>query len=192
MDAQQPDDEAGSLARPGSGRERRHTVIVGVVPGQSDAVVREAAVFAERFGADLVCAFVDRGRNLAPGPDGAHLGLPIDPDLVDLGLDAGSTLDDLDPALAAHTRSLLSELGVRSRIRLLAGDPALALGRLAQELDADMIVVGTRDASVRATLQEFFSGSVAAHLAHRQHRPVVVVPLTPVDPDARLPWEGER
>jgi nucleotide-binding universal stress UspA family protein len=52
-----------------------------------------------------------------------------------------------------------------------------------------MIVVGSRRRGVRSGLKEFFGGSVAAQLAHRQHRPVVVVPVAPVPLDTPLPWE---
>ncbi|WP_284328799.1 hypothetical protein [Demequina litorisediminis] len=50
-------------------------------------------------------------------------------------------------------------------------------------------MVGTREPGLRGTLHEFFSGSVAAQLSHRQHRPVLVVPLAPVGPEGELPWE---
>ena len=43
-------------------------VVVGVYPGQSDGVVLQAAVFAARFDAELVCAWVDPGRH----PRGDH------------------------------------------------------------------------------------------------------------------------
>lgn len=42
-----------------------------------------------------------------------------------------------------------------------------------------MLVIGTREGA-RGALREAVHGSVAAQLAHRQHRPVVVVPLDPV------------
>ena len=57
------------------------------------------------------------------------------------------------------------------------GTLAHALGRLAEVLDAEMIIVGSRRGGLRSSLHEFLGGSVAAHLAHRQLRPVVVVPL---------------
>ena len=53
-----------------------------------------------------------------------------------------------------------------------------------------MIVVGSRRGGIRATMHDFLGGSVAADLAHRQHRPVVVIPLSPVPAGDRLPWEG--
>ena len=45
------------------------------------------------------------------------------------------------------------------------------------------------EAGLRASMREFFRSSVAVHLAHRQHRPVLVVPLSPVDDGRALPWE---
>lgn len=62
---------------------------------------------------------------------------------------------------------------------------------LADELEGDAIVVGTRKPGLRTTAHDFFNGSVAVHLAHRQHRPVIVVPLNPVASGESLPWEEE-
>ena len=53
--------------------------------------------------------------------------------------------------------------------------------------DAELIVVGSRS-GVRASMREYFGGSVAVHLAHRQHRPVVIVPLA-ARAESPLPWE---
>jgi len=92
-----------------------------------------------------------------------------------------------DPRLEARLASILDGTGVDWSTRTLVGDPAEALGRLANSLDAAMIVVGTRRAGVLGTLRELFEGSVAAHLAHRQHRPVVVIPLDPVPIETTLP-----
>jgi len=39
-------------------------------------------------------------------------------------------------------------------------------------------------------MREFLNGSIAAHLAHRQRRPVVVIPLSPVREGEALPWQG--
>ena len=40
-----------------------------------------------------------------------------------------------------------------------------------------LILDGLIKARIRSSMHEFFGGSVAAHLAHRQPRPVVVVPV---------------
>lgn len=177
----------------------QRTLVIGVVAGQPDAVATQAAALAAQLGARLVCATVDPGRYVVEErPDGGIRSAPLDPDLAEL--DPGATepdadpvdrLDRLDPRLDAHLHALLDPTGVAWETRALAGDPARALGRLAETLDAMMIVVGTHEGGLRGTLHELFNGSVAAHLAHRQHRPVVVIPLSPVGLDAALPWESD-
>lgn len=160
-------------------------VIVGVIPGQPDAVVLEAAVFALHFRAELVCACVDTSRHMvSERADGSVTSVPYDPDLPELAE------ADFDPNLRAHLAALLDGRAVAWSTRALAGDPARALGRLAETLGATMIVVGTRESGIRGSLHEFFNGSVAVHLAHRQHRPVVVIPLAPVPFEDPLPWES--
>lgn len=160
-------------------------VIVGVMAGQPDVVVLEAAAVASRFHAELICANVDVGRYLVDEfADGSIVSLPVDSDLLDLDSE-GFPL-----ALHEHLSALLDGDTVGWSTRVVVGDPARALAHLADTLDAAMIVVGTRERGVRAGLQEFFGGSVAAHLAHRQHRPVLVIPLEPVGFRDELPWES--
>lgn len=192
------------------------TLVVGVVPGQPDAVVIQAAALAAQLDARLVCATVDRGRYVVEErPDGSIRSAPVDPDLPEADLpdvrlpelalpelplpeaDAAGTTgraagaDRVDPDLESRLGRLLDPTGVAWETRALAGDPAHALARLADTLDAAMIVVGTHSGGLRGSLRELFTGSVAAHLAHRQHRPVVVIPLAPVGFDAALPWDSE-
>lgn len=158
------------------------TILVGVNHGQSDVVLQQAVRFARALSAELVCAHVDVGRYVVEErPDGTVVSRPLDPDLPEL---ADS---DFDPALAEHVRSVVGALPVT--FRELAGDRAYALSRLADICGVDVIVVGSRRRGVRSGLKEFFGGSVAAQLAHRQHRPVVVVPVGPVAAGTPLPWE---
>jgi nucleotide-binding universal stress UspA family protein len=166
--------------------KHRASVVVGVYPGQPDTVVKQAATFASRFDAQLVCAYVNAGRYvMAEGPDGSFTSMPFDPDVPDLGE------EEFDPALREHLTHVLSGGGVSWETRALAGDPARALGQLADTVEAAMIVVGTRENTFLAGVQEFLAGSVAARLAHRQHRPVVVIPLNPKGVESSLPWEAE-
>lgn len=161
------------------------SVIVGVHEGQPDTVVDTAAEFAHRFHCDLVCAYVNTGRyGVAELIDGSITSMPLDVDLADIS-DPGIPIE-----LTAQLERLLDPLGVRWIMRELAGDPARALGHLAQTLGASMIVVGARRSTVRGTVSEFFGGSVAVHLAHRQHIPIVVVPTNPTPFDHSLPWES--
>ncbi|MBG6213919.1 MAG: universal stress protein [Cryobacterium sp.] len=160
-------------------------VIVGVTSGQPDAVVLAAASFAVQFHAELICTTVEPGRYVVDEfADGSIVSLPVDPDLLDL--DEKS----FPVALRTHLATLLDGRNLEWSTRAVAGDPARALAHLADTLSAAMIVVGTRERGVRASVQEFFGGSVAVHLAHRQHRPVVVIPLAPVAFRDELPWES--
>lgn len=165
----------------------RTHIVVGIVPGQPTAVVSEAAMLAERLDADLVCATVDPSRyTVDERDDGTVTAMSIDADLAD------ETVEVFDPELRARIAEALDGRPVRWSVRALAGGPAQELSRLANELGAALIVVGTREAGIRGSLHEFFNGSVAVQLAHRQHRPIVVVPLNPVGDDDELPWNEDR
>jgi nucleotide-binding universal stress UspA family protein len=162
--------------------ERR--ILVGVTYGQADAVLRHAARFARTFDAALVCAHVDPGRYVVEElPDGTVASLPLDPDLPEL------KDTDFDQGLVAQVRTAVADDSIELSFRELAGDVAYALTRLADILDVEMIIVGSRRGGVRAGLKQFLTGSVAAHLAHRQPRPVVVIPVAPVAEGKPLPWE---
>jgi nucleotide-binding universal stress UspA family protein len=148
-------------------------VLMGVVPGQPLAVAHRAAELAYSLNVKMICAYVDVTSYLAEEPDGRVETLPIDPDGID---------DDIE-GISAGIRERLQEALDGSRVRwsfvTLAGDPARALGRLAESADASVIVVGTRERGLGARFDELLVGSVAVHLTHRQHRPVLVVPLAP-------------
>jgi nucleotide-binding universal stress UspA family protein len=159
-------------------------IVVAVVPKQPDAVLLQAAALARDLGGELICAHVNVGRYpVEERPDGTIVSLPFDPDLPDLSEEV------FDQTLADHIRDVLATSDIRYTLRALAGEPARALGHLADATDARLIVVGTHEPGLRRGLHDFFEGSVAVHLAHRQHRPVVVVPLSPVTDDGKLPWE---
>lgn len=170
----------------GKGSAGPGVIVVAVVPGQPVTVLEQAARLAGDLGVPLVCANVDPTRYLVPNAvDGTVVALPFDPDLPEAGEEA------FDAELEQRIRETVEGRGVPCTLRQLAGDPAWALARLAAEVDARYIVVGTREAGLRGSVREFFTGSVAAHLAHRQHRPVVVVPLAPISGGEKLPWEDQ-
>jgi nucleotide-binding universal stress UspA family protein len=159
-------------------------ILVGVTYGQPDVVLRHAARFARTFNAELVCAHVDPGRYVVEElPDGSVASLPLDPDLPEL------KDTDFDQGLVAQIRAAVADESIELSFRELAGDVAYALTRLADILDVEMIIVGSRRGGVRAGLRQFLTGSVAAHLAHRQPRPVMVIPVAPVAEGKPLPWE---
>ena len=147
-------------------------IVVGVTPKQPLAVLKHAARFARQFKAVLVCANVETGSYVvAEHPDGSVESRPIDPDQPDWNTAV------FDGELAHRIRSVADQEDVRVEFRELAGDIAHALGHLAEVLDAEMIIVGSRRGGLRSSMHDFLGGSVAAHLAHRQPRPVVVVPV---------------
>ncbi|MFD1214328.1 universal stress protein [Arthrobacter sp. GCM10027362] len=160
---------AGSEADSAAGLRRfSGPVLVGVVPRQHPSVLAGAAALAAGLGVGLVCAFADPEVYPEVRPDGTVDLLPIDPD-------AGAAAETAD-ALVSELQAGLRQVPVAWEFRHLWGDPAQALHRAAEELDASLIVVGTRERGLAHRLEERVAGSVAAHLAHRQQRPVLVVP----------------
>ncbi|GAB3632114.1 universal stress protein [Microbacterium sp. AGC85] len=151
-------------------------VIVGMQPGQAVHVLQEAAHYAHLLNAPLVVAHVDVTRFVTyEDPDGYVHSAPID-----LNIEAGAAeFEEVQAAAAAE----LDGKGLTWAARQLVGDPALAIKQLANKLDAQLIVVGTRKRGLGESIREFFTGSVAARLAHRQHRSVLVVPLEESVPD---------
>ncbi len=167
-----PSDEAAQNAA------LQHAVIVGVQPGQDRRVVDEAARYARLLDAPLVVAHVDVTRFVTyEDPDGYVHSVPID-----INFDAGAAEFE---AVQEAVAPILDAAGITWTARQLVGDPALAIKQLAHRLDARLIVVGTRKRGLGESIREFFTGSVAARLAHRQHRAILVVPLGESVPDSQ-------
>lgn len=147
----------------------RTPVIVGVIPGQSSRVMVEAARYASLLGVGLIVVHVDVTRFVTyEDPDGYVHTAPID-------LGAVSSAAQFEEIRAAAAEALASS-PVEWTVHQLVGDPALAIKHLADRLDARLLVVGTRRRGLGESIREFFTGSVAARLAHRQQRPILVVP----------------
>ncbi|PPG51953.1 universal stress protein [Rathayibacter sp. AY1E9] len=162
-------------------------VLVGIVDGQRPEVLRTAARVAADAGAALLLVSVSAdpylvGEYVDPMTGGIPLGF------VGAAADRGEG-PSLPPGLRETVEHELDGSTVQWSLRAARGEPALTLAEVAEEVDARMIVVGTRDAGVLASIAEFLSGSVAAHLAHRQHRPVLVVPRADRDPSRPAPWD---
>ncbi|MFC0712914.1 universal stress protein [Cellulomonas biazotea] len=158
--------------------------VVGVVPHQHPLVVLTAASWARAAGARLHLAYVDPTRYVVEEhPDGTVQHAPVDPDTAD---DRWRTTED---ALRAELGAVLQDADVPWDLHYLAGRPDRALTHLARAVDAAVLVVGTRTHGAGAHLRELVEGSVAAHLTHHQHRPVLVVPLDVVDwAEGGGPW----
>ncbi|QTV80257.1 universal stress protein [Microbacterium sp. NIBRBAC000506063] len=156
-------------------------VIVGMQPTQSPRVLQEGVRYAKILGVPLVVVHVDVTRFVTyEDPDGYVHSAPID-----INLDAGAA-EFTEVQHAAE--KALAGADITWTARQLVGDPALAIKQLANRLDAQLIVVGTRKRGLGESIREFFTGSVAARLAHRQHRPILVVPLEEPVEDSQDIW----
>lgn len=151
-------------------------VVVGIHRDQAQAVLLEAARLAVELGRPLLCAYVSEDSYLTEWDKPETVaGESLHPTEV------GSGEGDAVLALTDAVETVLAGADVSPEswsLRLLAGDPAKALGRLAAEADARLIVVGTHRRGFANTLENFLAGSVGARLTHDQGRPVVVVPVT--------------
>ena len=163
-----------------------HPVLCGVVPDQDPLVVRTAVALVAALGAPLLqLAYVDPSRYVVE--EGADVGVrhaALDPDVDDDGWQA------LREQLTEQVRAVVAD-EVPWQLGYLAGRPDRSLTHLARAIDAAVIVVGSRPPGPGARMKELVEGSVAAHLTHHQHRPVLTVPLGVVDwKELRAPWQG--
>lgn len=145
-------------------------IVAGVTARHAGAVVGVAAELAAALDASLACVWVDATRTPMSG---LAWSIPIDPDSDDAGE------PEFPADLSAEIQGALHGLPITWTAHAVAGDTALSIMRIADDVDASLIVVGARDKGARAAFREFVEGSVAVSLAHRQFRPVVVVPTNP-------------
>lgn len=147
-------------------------LVVGVLLGQSPEVLRTAASLAKDLAAPLICAHVDEASYLVEwDPARAAHRLSLHPDTGNAELRA------VTGELRNSIGSACDTLGVHWTLRTLAGDPARALGRLAAEAGAAMIIVGTPEPGLGNRISAALNGSVAAWLSHHQDRPILIVPV---------------
>ncbi len=83
---------------------------------------------------------------------------------------------DLSDASAKTAAKIGRDASRRHRVRVVehpqVGEPASVLMAIADEIDADLIVVGNKTMSGRIRT---FTGSVPSRLAHHSRRPVLIV-----------------
>ncbi|UUL76860.1 universal stress protein [Pseudarthrobacter sp. Fe7] len=162
----------------------RAPLLVGVMPKQHPEVIQTAAALAARLAAPLVCAYVDEASYLVEwDPARSAHRLSLHPDADDEML-------ALTTELKAQVQAAVDTLpGAGSppewSFRTLSGDAARALGQLAAEVNAPMIIVGTSERGFSHRLSEALGGSVGDWLSHHQSRPVLVVPY-------RMPAHEDR
>jgi nucleotide-binding universal stress UspA family protein len=120
----------------------------------SDAAMHYATSLARDAGAKLLIVHVEEPP-LAYGGGELYYGIP-DPDRGDLT----KMLDELTP----------SDPAVPYEHRMLLGEPATEIVRLAEEQSADLIVMGTHG---RTGLKRLLMGSVAEAVVRRSACPVL-------------------
>lgn len=80
--------------------------------------------------------------------------------------------DDADHEVLKQAGDLASEHGVEARRVMCSGNPAEAIAKLADEVDADLVIMGSRG---RGRVAGTLLGSVSRGVLDRAHRPVLVV-----------------
>ena len=153
-----------------------------MTPDQPDLVALTALELARALGVGVLFAYADPGRVVEREfGDGTVHHVDLDPDLSDdeqwRRREAGFV------SALGHT---VAGTGVTWEFRYLAGRADRALTHLARAVDAAVIVVGTRRPGGGGRMHELLQGAVGSHLAHHQHRPVLVVPTGVVDWKTRL------
>ena len=146
-------------------------LVVGVLPGQPPEVLETAVALARSLSTPLLCAYVDEASYVVewdPARSAHRLSLHPEADNAEIR----AATERLRSAIAA----VCEVPGVEWTLRTLAGDPARALGRLAADAGAAMIVVGTPDPGLGHRFIAAINGSVAAWLSHHQDRPILIVP----------------
>ncbi|MGH2868025.1 MAG: universal stress protein [Solirubrobacteraceae bacterium] len=97
---------------------------------------------------------------------------------------------EIDNKIKAQTAELANEHGVRATLHLVKGPTSRVaehLAEIADEIDADLIVVGTRGHS---SLGGLLLGSVTQRLLHAAHRPVLALPPSTSGLQSSAPSRG--
>lgn len=145
-------------------------IVLGTDWKVQEHLVRTAAGFASGLDLHLVCAFVDPSSYLTEWePAGSRDAASLDPAVnVEAAFPPEQVLDRL--------QTILGPPGTEWSFRVLNGEVAQALGRIAASVDAPLLIVGGPRPGSLARLGRLLEGSVSGALIREQATPVLVVP----------------
>jgi len=134
---------------------------------------RMAASMGQQYGARIVLLHVME--QVSEGVQHMISGMLPKNELTKLHHEAReSVLKSLNEQWDALAAAELSDAGERHELRVEQGEPAHTILKVADEIDADLLVIGTHSHS---HVGEWLLGSVAYRLMHTTRRPVLLVPL---------------
>ncbi|HUA49014.1 MAG TPA: universal stress protein [Solirubrobacteraceae bacterium] len=119
---------------------------------------------------------LERAADLAKAFDAELIVASVAPITTNIGRSAGP-IDPTDPPSAhieelKHAQAFLEGRGLQADYAPAIGHPAETLAQVAEERDADLVVLGTREIGVIGRL---FGQSVSDSVAHRVHCDVLIV-----------------
>ena len=119
---------------------------------------------------------LERAAELAKAFDAEVLVTSVAPLLVGSPRATGPVDPTDSPALheeeLERARAMLADKGVDAKTVTATGDPAGAIAMIAEERDADLVVVGTREPGL---VERIMRHSVSAEVARRVHRDLLIV-----------------
>lgn len=145
-------------------------ILLGVGWEFPEHVVRTAADLATALGRHLVCAFVDPASYLTEWEaKDARTAHSLDPVVND-------EAEFPSEHLLLRLQAILGQPGENWSFRVLNGDVAKALARLADSLGAPLVIVGAGRPGALAWIDRQLEGPVAKALISHRARPVLVIP----------------
>jgi nucleotide-binding universal stress UspA family protein len=119
---------------------------------------------------------LERAAELAEALNAKLIVTSVTPILVGAARSAGPTdpTDSFGKHLQelTHARSFLAERNIDAEFVPAVGEPADTIVELAEDRNADLVVVGTREPNV---LERLLGQSVSESVAHKAHRDVLIV-----------------
>ena len=163
-------ESSADFGQAGAGAWSDGPLVLGVPWEFEERLVRAAAGLAVIMGAHLICAFVDPASYLTEwDPAGYRDGTSLDPVR---NLEAEFPVGQMRISL----ESILGSPGGAWSFRVLNGEVAHALGRLAESTDAAALIVGGQRPGRVAKMGRLLEGSVSVSLTRLQARPVLIIP----------------